>query len=248
MLEGSLVISYLIVCAIGFLAGGLSGIAGTGASLILLPVLVPMFDPSRAIPVMAIAGLMANTARVMAWHREVDWRAVLAYAIPGIPAASLGAISLVNLPAEISGTLLGLFIMTLVPLRRFLKKQNLTIGLAGLAVAGAIVGFLTGLFLSTGPLSIPAFLAFGLTRGAFLSTEAASSIFVQAAKILTFRETGVLTDDLMISGLIIGSSLMAGTFFAKRYVVSMSEKTFRIMMDAITLASGLWLTGVGLFG
>jgi uncharacterized membrane protein YfcA len=159
-----------------------------------------MFDPSRAIPVMAIAGLMANTARVIAWHREVDWRAVFAYAVPGIPAASLGAISLVNLPAEVSGTLLGLFIMAMVPLRRFLKKQNLKIGRAGLAVAGAIVGFLTGLFLSTGPLSIPAFLAFGLTRGAFLSTEAASSIFVQAAKVLTFRETGVLTGDLLISG------------------------------------------------
>lgn len=241
-------LSYILVCAIGFVAGCLSGVIGAGASLILLPVLVPMFDPVRAIPVMAIAGLMANAARVMAWHREVNWRAVFAYALPGIPAASLGALSLVHLPAAISGTLLGLFIMLLVPLRRYIRQRNIRIGLGGMALAGAVVGYLTGLFLSTGPLSIPAFLAFGLVKGAFLSTEAAASIFVQAAKVATFYEAGVLTPDLLLSGLIIGCSLMAGTFFAKRYVISMSEKNFRLMMDAITLASGLWLTLVGLFG
>ena len=32
-----------------------------------------------------------------------------------------------------------------------------------------------GLVLSTGPLSVPAFTAYGLVKGAFLSTEAASS-------------------------------------------------------------------------
>lgn len=241
-------LSYVLVCAIGFVAGCLSGVIGTGASLILLPVLVPMFDPARAIPVMAIAGLMANAARVMAWHREVNWRAVLAYSLPGVPAASLGAISLVHLPAAISGTLLGVFIMLLVPFKHYIQKRDIKIGLGGLAVAGAVVGFLTGMFLSTGPLSIPAFLAFGLVKGAFLSTEAASSIFVQAAKVLTFYEAGALPLDLLISGLIIGSSLMAGTFFSKRYVISMSERNFRLMMDATTLASGLWLTLVGLFG
>ena len=241
-------LSYILVCAIGFVAGCLSGVIGTGASLILLPVLVPMFDPARAIPVMAIAGLMANAARVMAWHRHVNWRAVLAYALPGMPAASLGAVSLVHLPAAISGTLLGLFIMLLVPFRRYIRHRNMTIGLGGMSIAGAGIGFLTGMFLSTGPLSIPAFMAFGLTKGAFLSTEAAASIFVQAAKLLTFYQAGALTHDLVISGLVIGSSLMAGTFFAKRYVVSMSERKFGLMMDAITLASGLWLTCVGLFG
>jgi uncharacterized membrane protein YfcA len=241
-------LSYILVCAIGFVAGCLSGVIGTGASLILLPVLVPIFDPARAIPVMAIAGLMANVARVMAWHREVDWRAVLAYALPGVPAASLGALSLVHLPAAVSGTLLGLFIMLLVPFRRSIRKRDIKIGLGGMAAAGAIVGFLTGMFLSTGPLSIPAFLAFGLVKGAFLSTEAASTIFLQAAKVLTFYEASALTADLLISGLIIGSSLMAGTFFSKRYVVSLSERNFRLMMDAITLASGLWLMLVGLFG
>jgi len=241
-------LSFILVCVIGFLAGCLSGVIGTGASLILLPVLVPMFDPVRAIPVMAIAGLMTNAARVMAWHRDVNWRAVLAYAVPGVPAASLGALSLIHLPAAISGTMLGLFIMALVPLRHFMRQHNIAIGLWELAIVGTVVGFLTGLFLSTGPLSVPAFLAFGLVKGAFLSTEAASSIFVQAAKVATFYRAGALPSDLVISGLIIGSSLMAGTFFSKRYVISISERTFRLMMDAITLASGLWLTLVGLFG
>ncbi len=44
-----------------------------------------------------------------------------------------------------------------------------------LGVAGAVVGFLTGLVLSTGPLSVPMFTGYGLSGGAFLGSEAASA-------------------------------------------------------------------------
>jgi hypothetical protein len=39
------------------------------------------------------------------------------------------------------------------------------------AVVGAVVGFLTGMALSTGPASVPVFTAYRLSGGAFLGTE-----------------------------------------------------------------------------
>jgi len=39
-----------------------------------------------------------------------------------------------------------------------------------------VIGYLTGIVVSTGPLSVPLFLFYGLTKGAFLATEAASSL------------------------------------------------------------------------
>ena len=74
---------------VGLVAGTLSGIVGTGSSIMLMPVLVHQFGPKQAVPIMAVAAVMANFSRILAWWREVDWRACLAYSVTGIPAAEV---------------------------------------------------------------------------------------------------------------------------------------------------------------
>jgi uncharacterized membrane protein YfcA len=69
---------FLFVLAVGLAAGTISGIIGTGSSIMLVPVLVYAFGPKEAVPIMAVAAIMANLARVLAWWREVDWRACMA--------------------------------------------------------------------------------------------------------------------------------------------------------------------------
>jgi uncharacterized membrane protein YfcA len=93
--------NYVLVLALGLAAGSLSGIIGTGASIMLLPLLVFQFGPKQAVPIMAIAALMSNVGKLLAWWREVDWRAFAAYSITGIPAAALGARTLLVLPAHV---------------------------------------------------------------------------------------------------------------------------------------------------
>jgi uncharacterized membrane protein YfcA len=82
---------FLFVLIVGLLAGTISGIVGTGSSIMLMPVLVYQYGPKEAVPIMAVAAVMAYFSRILAWWREVDWRACLAYSITGIPAAPLGA-------------------------------------------------------------------------------------------------------------------------------------------------------------
>lgn len=94
-------VNYVLVLALGLAAGSLSEIIGTGASIMLLPVLVFQFGPKQAVPIMAIAALMSNVAKVTAWWREVDWRAFAAYSMTGIPAAALGARTLLVLPSPV---------------------------------------------------------------------------------------------------------------------------------------------------
>ena len=45
--------------------------------------------------------------------------------------------------------------------------------------------------------------------------------------------------DAFIKGLIAGSSLMAGTFLSKRFVMKLDAESFRYMLDALMLVSGL---------
>ena len=102
------------------------------------------------------------------------------------------------------------------------------------------MAILTGIVVSTGPLSVPLFLFYGLTKGAFLATEAASSLGLYFSKSVTFRtlwRADPGRGDL--KGLIAGSSLMVGAFIAKRFVLKLDPDVFRLVMDGIMLAAGL---------
>lgn len=235
--------AYIFVLLVGLAAGAIGGIIGTGTSIMLLPVLVIAHGPQQAVPIMAVAAVMANLARVLAWWREVDWRACAAYALPGIPAAALGAGTLLVLPANLVEIALGLFFILMVPARHWLDRHHFRISLWQLAIGGALIGYLTGIVLSTGPLSVPLFLAYGLDKGAFLSTEAASSLFLYVSKTLTFRGLGAMPASIFIQGLIVGGAVMAGTFLGKSVVMRMRPSTFRHVLDGLLLVSGasmLW--------
>ena len=231
--------NYIFVLTVGLLAGTISGIVGTGSSIMLVPVLAYEFGPKEAVPIMAVAAVMANLSRIMAWWREVDWRACAAYSVTGIPAAALGARTLLVLPARAVDVAIGLFLIVMVPVRHWLARHEITIGLGHLALGGALIGFLTGIVVSTGPLSVPLFLFYGLTRGAFLATEAASSLGLYVSKSVTFERFGALTREVALKGLIAGSSLMFGAFIAKRFVLKLDPDLFRRVMDGIMLLAGL---------
>ena len=230
--------SIVFVLIVGLVAGTISGIVGTGSSIMLVPLLVLSFGPQQAVPIMAIAAVMANLARILSWWREIDWRACVAYAVTAAPAAALGAGTLLILPARLIDGALGAFFIAMIPLRRWLTARRLTARLWHLALFGAVIGYLTGIVASTGPISVPLFLAYGLVRGGFLATEAAGSLAVYVAKAATFRQLGALPLEVIARGLVVGASVMAGSFVAKRFVLHLDPDRFRLLMDGLMLVSG----------
>ena len=232
---------YALVLVGGFIAGTVSGIVGTGATIILLPILVLAFGPREAIPIMAVVALMSNFAKITSWWKEIDWRACAAYALGGIPAAAVGARTLLILPEKAVDIALGVFFLAMIPGRRWLAARNFKFGFWHLTVAGAVIGFLTGIVVSTGPLSVPAFAAYGLVKGAFIATEAAGSLALYISKAVTFRQFGALPTDIVIKGLISGSSVMAGTYTARLIVDRLSVATFQRLLDIVMALSGLAL-------
>jgi uncharacterized membrane protein YfcA len=232
-------VAFLFVLIVGLIAGTISGIVGTGSSIMLMPVLVYQYGPKEAVPIMAVAAVMANLSRILAWRREVDWRACAAYSVTGIPAAALGARTLLILPSRSVDIAIGIFLIAMVPVRHWLARHQLKANLWHLAAGGAVIGYLTGIVVSTGPLSVPLFLFYGLNKGAFIGTEAASSLGLYLSKSVTFERFGALTADIAIKGLIAGASLMSGAFIAKRFVLKLEPDVFRSIMDAIMIAAGI---------
>jgi uncharacterized membrane protein YfcA len=234
-------VEYAIILAAALAAGTLGGVVGTGSSMVLMPFLVIFFGPKHAVPIMAIASIMGNLGRVLAWRRLVDWGAVAAYSATAIPGAALGVRSLLALPARAVDVALGLFFISMIPVRRWLGRREWKITRLHLALVGAPIGFITGIVVSTGPISVPIFLAYGLEKGAFLSTEAAASLVIYCAKVVTFSASGALPWDVVAKGLLCGSAVMAGAFIGRHLVLRMSTEVFKHVLDALMLVSGLSL-------
>ena len=218
---------YVVLLTFGLFAGTLGGIVGTGSSIVMMPILVTMFGPRQAIPIMAIAAIMGNLGRVLAWRREIDWRACGAYCATAVPGAVLGARLLLEIPPGVAETALGLFFLSLIPLRRWLARHEFRVSRTHLMLLGAPLGVLTGVVATTGPLTVPLFTFYGLERGAFLGTEAAGSIGMYVAKVATFQVFGALTPEVLWRGIGVGSTLMGGSFVGRFVVLRLSKETYR---------------------
>ena len=232
---------WLSVLALGLFAGTLSGIVGFGASIMLMPVLMLAFGPQEAVPIMAIAALLANFSRVLVWWREVDWRANAYYCVTAIPMAALGARTLLVLdPRIVEGFLGGLFLL-MIPARRWLVARGMRVQAWHLTLVGAVIGFLSGMVASTGPINTPFFLAYGLVKGAFLATEALGSMAIGITKAIVFQRFDALPLETVGRGLLIGASLMIGSRLAKRFVLRLDADQFRLLMDLLLAGAGLVL-------
>lgn len=227
-----------LILVLGIAAGIVGGVVGFGATVMLMPLLVFTFGPKETIPIIAIASIMANLARAAVWWREIDWRVNGVYCATAVPAAAFGANLLVQLDGRVVEGTLGLFLILMVPARRWLIARGLTMTLWGMGMVGAAIGFLTGLVASTGPLNTPFFLAYGLTKGAFLATEAVGSAAVSTTKSLVFRNLGALPLETIASGMMVGTSLMIGSWLAKHIVRRIEAQQFRTLLEVMMAFAG----------
>ena len=233
--------------ALGLVAGTLGGVVGFGTSIMLMPGLVFAFGAREAVPIMAIASIIGNASRVAVWHRQIDWRATLAYSIPAVPAAALGARTLLLLPPRAIELALGVFFISMIPLRRVMAQRAWRLSRGHLAIVGAVIGFLTGIVASTGPINAPFFLMHGLVKGAYLGTEALGSLAVYLSKAATFRAFGALPGEVIAKGLVVGSSLIAGAVVGKRIVQHLDPSRFRLLIDGVLLVAGASMLGAAVF-
>lgn len=233
--------TWLAILALGLASGTLAGIVGFGASIMLMPALMLAFGPLEAVPIMAIAGLLANLSRVVVWWREIDWRANIYYCATAVPAAALGARTLLVLNPHIIEGILGVLFLVMIPARRWLLTRGMRIKVWHLSLVGAGIGLLSGMVASTGPINTPFYLAYGLVKGGYLATEALGSMAIGVTKAMVFQRFDALPVETVARGVIVGGTLMIGSRMAKGFVLRLDAQQFRVVMDCLLGGAGLIL-------
>ncbi|WP_328257377.1 sulfite exporter TauE/SafE family protein [Proteus terrae] len=230
--------SFIAVILLAVFSGVISGVVGTGSSILLIPALTYVFGAKEAVPIMALASVMGNLSRIYLWRHSIRFKPLFYYLLPGIPAVVLGANTLWIMPEKWLNIGMGMFFILMIPVIHLLRKHQINMKTYQVIIAGAVIGYLTGVVFSTGPLTIPIFSAYGLTLGPLLATEAAASFVIYLTKALTFSQLGAVNSFILISGALVGSGLTVGNYLGKKLVLKLTPKLFQWLLDAMLIFAG----------
>lgn len=232
-----------LLALVAFIAALLAAVTGFGGAAVLLPMLVFVFGVREAIPILTVAQLIGNASRVWFNRRELDWRVVGWFALGGVPMALLGGMLFAHAPLRPLTRALGAFLILIVVIRHMPRMKAYRTPLKGFALIGAASSFLSALLGSVGPLMAPFFLAYGLVKGAYIGTEALSTVVMHVAKLIAYRESSVLPMHAVLSGLALGPIMIAGSFAGKRVVDRLPERVFVLIIDATLVVAGVMFLG-----
>ena len=228
-----------VVAPVAFVAATLAAISGFGGAAVLLPILVVTFGVRDAIPILTLAQLAGNGSRVWFNRREVDWKVVGWFALGGVPLAVLGGYLFATAPLGVLTRVLGGFLLLIVVLRHVRKRPARRFPAPTFAAIGGGASFLSALLGSVGPIMAPFFLAYGLVKGAYIGTEAMSTVVMHVTKLVAYRQTSVLSDLALVAGIALAPVMVAGSYVGKRIVDKLPERVFVIIIELVLVAAGL---------
>jgi uncharacterized membrane protein YfcA len=224
-----------------FSAGFVSAVSGFGGALLLLPIFVLAFGARDAVAVLTIVQLASNLSRVGLNRSEVDRQVVKWFAMGAVPTAVLGSLLLVAAPAPLLTKTMGAFLLIAVVWLRWGPTVR-TVSDQALAGVGAASGLGSALVGTVGPLVAPFMLARGLTKGAYIGTEAAAAVVMHVTKLLVFGLTAVLTLPGVGYGLALAPASAGGTYVGKRVVDRLPAGVFAgIVQTGLVVAGALLL-------
>ena len=229
----------VLVAATALVASTLAAVTGFGGAAVLLPVLVAAFGVRDAIPILTVAQLIGNGSRVWFNRTQLDLGVVGWFALGGIPAALIGGMLFATAPLSGLTRLLGAFLLFVVAWRHLRPGPPRRLPVRTFAPLGAVASFLSALLGSVGPLMAPFFLAYGLTKGAYIATEALSTVVMHVTKLVAYGNASLLAGASVAVGLALGPIMILGSFTGKRIVDRLPERAFVVIIEGVLLVAGL---------
>lgn len=243
MLDVSLPVA-AAVAVTSLVAAVIGGVTGMSTGIIAIPVLTFAFGIRLAIPIITVAMMFNTLSRSIANWPHVDWRVARWYSLGAVPAAALGSAVFAWAPAEMLARGLGAFLLALVVYRR-LPIASRAMPLRGFLPVGLGQGFFSALFGGAGPFGAHFFMAYGLTKNAFVGTVAVGTLLVSVTKALTYRGLSLLDGETFAVATGIGLLMAVGAFAGARIVSRMPERAFVYAVEGVMLISGVMLLAAG---
>lgn len=220
----------------GYVAATISGAAGFGGALLLLPIASLVVGPREAVPLLTLAQLVGNLSRAGLGWREIRWRPVLLFSLGALPASALGAILFITLPTAAILRGVGAFLVLMVLLRRT-KLKDIRVPEGILVPGGACVGFLSAVVGSAGTLGALFFLGLDLPATAYVASEAVAAVVIHIAKSGIYSSYSLLSGHILWITALLSIAMIAGSWTGKRIIETLPKEKFLLVVEALMVVA-----------
>ncbi|MFH1050098.1 MAG: sulfite exporter TauE/SafE family protein [bacterium] len=231
-------IDIIILILMAFLASIISGVAGFGGALLLLPVLSSIIDIQSAIAILTICQIFGNCSRVAFGFKDLEWKPILIFLLGAIPLCILGSLFMVKSDTGLIKVIVGSFLIIFALSKRFFLKDKV-INHKLFFVGGSVTGFLSGLVGSAGPLGAAFFLTLNLSAVSYIASEAFTALSIHIVKMIVYGNFLILSGKVLIYGLLLGITMIAGTWIARKIAEKLPKIVFMIIVEILLIILGI---------
>jgi uncharacterized membrane protein YfcA len=228
----------LLVAAVALFTAVIGGLAGYGTGALMPLVLVPLIGAGPVVPIIAIASIFTNFGRAAAYFRYADGRRALIVIVAAALTTALGAFGYTRLSNAGAALVIGIMLISSVPLRRLLKRRDIRIGDVGLGAGAVGYGVVVGGTSGSGVILLSLLMAAGLEGAAVIATDAVISMATSVIKISVFGLAGVVTAQVLAFALLIGIVALPGAFVARKFVERMPVHIHTAILDVAVIVGG----------
>ena len=226
----------LIASVIGF---SLSGVAGFGGGVLVLPVLVWVYGPEVAVPVVAIFQLIGTSTRVWINREFMNWKVAAWFAAGSTPLAILGSFLFISADTEVLTRIMGGGMIALVALMQLPWSKRVRMTLWGFLPLGASAGFLASVMGIPGPFAPVFYMAYGMKPREYMATFSLGMLLIQLPKLAVYGSGELLTPLVAGLGLSLGVIAMGGAYFGARLLRRVPDRMFATGINIIVVAFGV---------
>lgn len=258
----------IVIALVAALAAALTLYSGFGLGTILLPAFALFFPAPVAVAATGIVHLLNNLFKGTLLRKRADWRTVLGFGVPAVPAAIAGAALLSWLgdtpplfewtafghrfgPTG-AGLTIGLLLLGFATLELQRWSQELRAPRRWMPLGGLLTGFFGGLTGQQGALRSMFLLRAGLSADRFVATGVMIAILVDLSRLATYAASFAAAglnptgrEGLLV---VVGTlSAAAGAYVATRRLDRITIRSVRHAVAALMLLIGLAMA-LGMLG
>lgn len=231
-------VDIIILFFMAMLASIISGVAGFGGALLMLPVLSSFIDIQSAIAILTICQIFGNSSRVAFGLKDLEWKPILIFLLGAIPLCILGSLLMVKSDAGLIKIIVGSFLIVFALSKQFFLKDKV-LHRNIFFIGGSVTGFLSGLVGSAGPLGAAFFLTLNLSAVSYIASEAFTALSIHIVKMIVYGNFLILSQKVIIYGLLLGFTMITGTWIARKIAEILPKKVFTVIVEILLIISGI---------
>jgi len=223
----------LFLAIITCVASSVGTATGFGTSTIMVPALSMFIPLPVTLLFVGIIHFCGDIWKMVLFKKGVNWRLVLAFAIPGIIASYIGASFSLNVTAVILKRFLGAFLLLYVAFLFTKRKWELPKTQRMAATGGALSGLFAGIFGVGGAVRGAFLTAFNLPKEMYVFTAGVIAFFIDITRITTYLSGGIRLEQSLVYALLLCIPIsFLGAYAAKRFLTKVPQQSFRFLVAA----------------